>query len=84
MLVSRVVHVLMSAQWVLFLKATFTLLMLTCVPSAALVLMFAQVKQSLNNNCRFATNESSSFHLRTFFVKKMRKGNIDIANLKKK
>ena len=50
MLVSLVVHVLMSAQWVLFLSVTFTLLMLTCVQSAALVQMYAQVRQSLKDN----------------------------------
>jgi hypothetical protein len=44
-----VVHVLMSAQWVLFLRVTFTLLMLTCVQSAALVQMYAQVRQSLKD-----------------------------------
>ena len=47
MLVSLVVHVLMSAQWVLFLRVTFTRLMLTCVLSAALVQMYAQVKRFL-------------------------------------
>jgi hypothetical protein len=39
----------MSAQWVLFLRVTFTLLMLTCVQSAALVQMYAQVRQSLKD-----------------------------------
>ena len=34
----------------LFLRVTFTLLMLTCVQSAALVQMYAQVRQSLKDN----------------------------------
>ena len=50
MLVSHVVHVLMSAQWVQFLKVTFTQLTLICAQSAALVLMFAQVKQFHKDN----------------------------------
>jgi len=39
----------MSAQWAQFLRVTFTLLMLTCVQSVALVLMFAQVAQFLKD-----------------------------------
>jgi hypothetical protein len=39
----------MSAQWAQFLRVTFTLLMLTCAQSAALVLMFAQAAQFLKD-----------------------------------
>jgi len=38
----------MSAQWAQFLRVTFTLLMLTCAQSAALVLMSAQAAQFQN------------------------------------
>ena len=53
MLVSHVVHVLMSAQWAQFLRVTFTQLTLTCAQSAALVLMFAQVAQFLKDKLQF-------------------------------
>ena len=69
MLVSHVVLVLMSAQWAQFLRVTFTLLMLTCVQSAALVQMYAQVRQSQKDNSNFwLKTKSSSLRLRIFFV----------------
>ena len=43
-----------ECQWAQFLKVTFTQLTLTCAQSAALVLMFAQVAQFLQDklqNC---------------------------------
>jgi hypothetical protein len=99
MLVSLVVHVLMSAQWVLFLRVTFTRLMLTCVLSAALVQMYAQVKRFLKAKLQICFYKSPRALLGDFlcvysgafatfvFYKNIlffKKCYLDIAKLKKK